>query len=114
MNTGFRAACREQAGLAFHALGSFLGRFAPKSTKGAVGNAGCLLLFPFITLLVWSIQAIIWVIIAIPILAYALVMALLGGGFTRAPVDPLPRPQRSRVRTAEDDARPYVGRDGGM
>lgn len=119
MTSGFRAECRAQAGAAIHALGSWLGRYSRGGTGRIAGRAGCLILFPFITLFVWLVQAIVWVIVALPILAYALVMAIIGGGFRREPGQPLSaqRPQnehRSRVRTAEDDARPYVGRDGGM
>lgn len=83
---GFRAGCREQAGLAMKTLGTWLGRFTPKSTGGAARNAGCLLLFPFITLLVWSIQAIFLLIVALPILGYAILMACMGGGFRRGGV----------------------------
>jgi hypothetical protein len=81
--TGFRAGCREQAGLAIHVLGSWLGRYAPKGTGRVMVRGGCLLLFPFVTLLFWFLQAILWAIVAAPILAYALLMAIIGGGFRR-------------------------------
>lgn len=114
---GFRAGCREQAGLAMKTLGAWLKHFTPKSTGGAARNAGCLLLFPFITLLVWSIQAIFLLIVALPILAYAILMAVMGGGFRRgaAPavytnVPPVTQPFKPQnLPTLERQATPSPG-----
>jgi hypothetical protein len=61
----------------------WMSRYAPKSTKRNVVRGGCLILFPFITLLVWLVQAIFWLMIGAPIFAYAIVMACMGGGFHR-------------------------------
>jgi hypothetical protein len=38
---------------------------------------------PFITMSVWLLQGLIWLMVGTPILIYALVMAALGGGFSR-------------------------------
>lgn len=79
--TGFRHDCRSQANAALHFLGAWFGRYAPNG-NGRVGvRLGCLLFAPFITLTVWLLQALVWIIVAIPILIYALVMAAIGGGF---------------------------------
>jgi multisubunit Na+/H+ antiporter MnhG subunit len=86
MNTqasSFRAACREQAGLAMTAFARFWGRYAPKGRGRIALRAGCLLFAPFITLFVWLVQGMIWMVISAPILAYALIMAAVGGGFSR-------------------------------
>jgi hypothetical protein len=121
--TGFRAGCREQAGFAMALLGQWMGRFAPKGNVRMGARVGCLILFPLITLFVWTVQAIVWIMVALPILTYAVVLAVIGGGFHRGPTpsggyegQPAqpPKQPRSRVRTVEDDARPYIGRDGGM
>jgi hypothetical protein len=48
--SGFRAACREQAGLAMTAFARFWGRYAPKGRGRIALRAGCLLFAPFITL----------------------------------------------------------------
>jgi|GEM_PF-7046259 hypothetical protein len=82
--TGFRAACREQAGLAMTAFARFWGRYAPNGRGRIALRAGCLLFAPFITLFVWMAQGLIWIMVSAPILAYALLMAALGGGFSRA------------------------------
>lgn len=86
MNTqaiGFRAGCREQAGLAWGLLVRCMGRYAPKGRERLALRVGCLLFAPFITLLVWFLQAVVWVVVGTPILIYALLMAALGGGFAR-------------------------------
>ncbi len=44
---------------------------------------GCLLFAPFLTLVAWMIQGLIWLMAATPILAYALLMGVLGGGLRR-------------------------------
>jgi hypothetical protein len=80
---GFRAACREQAGLAWSLFARFWGRYAPKGRGRIALRAGCLLFAPFITLFAWMVQGMIWVAISTPILAYALLMAAVGGGFSR-------------------------------
>lgn len=81
--SGFRAACREQAGLAMSLFARFWGRYAPKGRGRLALRAGCLLFAPFITLFVWMVQGMIWLIVGTPILAYALLMAAIGGGFSR-------------------------------
>jgi hypothetical protein len=81
--TGFRAGCREQAGLAMVAFGRLWSRYAPKGRGRIALRAGCLLFAPFITLTMWFLQAIVWTMVGTPILIYALVMAALGGGFSR-------------------------------
>jgi hypothetical protein len=88
--TGFRAACREQAGLAMSAFARFWGRYAPKGRGRIALRAGCLLFAPFITLFVWMAQGLIWMVISAPILAYALLMAAVGGGFSRDHRQPQP------------------------
>ncbi len=80
---GFRAGCREQAGLAIVAFSRLWSRYAPGGRNRVLLRAGCLLFAPFITLFVWMVQGMIWVAISAPILAYALAMAALGGGFSR-------------------------------
>jgi hypothetical protein len=80
---GFRAGCREQAGLAMQAFARFWGRYAPKGRNRIILRTGCLLFAPFITLFVWMVQGLIWVMVSAPILAYALLMAAVGGGFSR-------------------------------
>jgi hypothetical protein len=103
--SGFRAACREQAGLAMTAFARFWGRYAPKGRGRIALRAGCLIFAPFITLFVWLAQGMIWAAISAPILAYALLMAAIGGGFSRdhrqpqafsriAPNPPPPPPKR--------------------
>jgi hypothetical protein len=84
--SGFRAACREQAGLAMSVFARFWGRYAPKGRGRIALRAGCLLFAPFITLFVWLVQGMI----SAPILAYALLMATIGGGFSRDHRQPLP------------------------
>jgi hypothetical protein len=62
------------------------GHRSPDRVKGRgriALRAGCLLFAPFITLFVWMVQGMIWVAISTPILAYALLMAGVGGGFSR-------------------------------
>ena len=61
----------------------FWSRYAPKSGGRNAVRAGCLIFAPFITLFVWMVQAIVWIIVSVPILAYALLMASIGGGFRR-------------------------------
>jgi multisubunit Na+/H+ antiporter MnhG subunit len=82
--SGFRAGCREQAGLAIVAFGRLWSRYAPGGRNRILLRAGCLIFAPFITLFVWMVQGMIWVAISAPILAYALLMAALGSGFSRA------------------------------
>jgi hypothetical protein len=83
MTEGFRAGCREQAGLACGLFARFWERYAPKGRGRIALRAGCLLFAPFITLFVWMVQGVVWLMVSAPILAYALVMAALGGGFSR-------------------------------
>jgi hypothetical protein len=62
----------------------FWGRYAPSGRGRIALRAGCLLFAPFIALFVWLVQGTIRIVISAPILAYALLMAALGGGFSRA------------------------------
>jgi hypothetical protein len=80
---GFRAGCREQAGLAIVAFGRLWSRYAPGGRNRILLRTGCLIFAPFITLTMWFLQAVVWLMVGTPILAYALVMAALGGGFAR-------------------------------
>jgi hypothetical protein len=79
--SGFRAACREQAGLALVAFSRLWGRYAPGGRNRILVRTGCLIFAPFITLTMWFLQAVVWLLVSAPILAYALLMAALGGGF---------------------------------
>jgi hypothetical protein len=88
--SGFRAACREQAGLAMSVFARLWGRYAPKGRGRIALRTGCLIFAPFITLFVWMVQAVIWIVVGTPILAYALLMAAVGGGFSRDHRQPLP------------------------
>jgi hypothetical protein len=81
--SGFRAACREQAGLAIVAFGRLWRRYAPPGRSRTLVRTGCLIFAPFITMTMWFLQAVVWVMVSAPILAYALLMAALGGGFAR-------------------------------
>ena len=81
--SGFRAGCREQAGLAIVAFGHLWSRYAPGGRNRILLRTGCLIFAPFITLFVWMVQGLIWVMVSAPILAYALLTAALGGGFSR-------------------------------
>jgi hypothetical protein len=81
--SGFRAACREQAGLAIVAFGRLWSRYAPPGRSRILVRTGCLIFAPFITMTMWFLQAVVWVMVSAPILAYALLMAALGGGFSR-------------------------------
>jgi hypothetical protein len=81
--SGFRAGCREQAGLAIVAFGRLWSRYAPGGRNRILLRTGCLIFAPFITLTVWLLQAVVWLMLGTPILIYALVMAALGGGVTR-------------------------------
>jgi hypothetical protein len=76
---GFRAGCREQAGLAL----AVIGHWFTKKPRSVALNVGCLLFAPFITLFVWSVMAMFMACIGTPILAYGLLMAAIGGGFKR-------------------------------
>ncbi len=87
--SGFRAGCREQAGLAMSVFARFMGRYAPEGRGRIALRVGCLLFAPFITLFVWMVQGLVWVAVGTPILVYALVMAALGGGFSRDRRHPL-------------------------
>jgi hypothetical protein len=84
---GFRAGCREQAGLAL----AIIWRWLNQKPRSVALNVGCLLFAPFITLFVWMVQALFMGTIGAVILAYALVMAALGGGFAREPRSKLSR-----------------------
>jgi hypothetical protein len=57
--------------------------YAPGGRRRLAVRVGCLLFAPFITLFVWWVQGLVWLLVSVPILAYALVMAALGGGFAR-------------------------------
>jgi|HubBroStandDraft_6_1064221.scaffolds.fasta_scaffold349356_3 hypothetical protein len=109
----FRAACRVQARLA---MGILRKLWLPRvSTSGAVTKAGCLLLAPFITLMFWTVQCAIWLVISVPVLAYALTMALIGGGiaaktYTGPPLPPAVASADGTMRTP--DGR-WVSFDGG-
>jgi hypothetical protein len=81
--SGFRAGCREQAGLAIVAFGRFWRRYSPGGRNRIVLRTGCLVFAPFITLTVWLLQAVVWMMVSAPILAYALLVAGVGGGFKR-------------------------------
>jgi hypothetical protein len=81
--TGFRAECREQAGLAMAAFGHFWSRYAPGGRNRILLRAGCLIFAPLATLTVWLLQAVVWLMVGTPVLAYALLMAAIGGGFSR-------------------------------
>jgi hypothetical protein len=81
--SGFRAGCREQAGLALVAFGRFWSRYAPGGRNRILLRTGCLIFAPFITLTMWFLQAVVWLMVGTPILIYALAMAALGGGFSR-------------------------------
>jgi hypothetical protein len=81
--SGFRAGCREQAGLAIVVFGRLWSRYAPSGRGRIVLRTGCLIFAPFITLFVWFVQAVVWLMVGTPILIYAVVMAALGGGFSR-------------------------------
>jgi hypothetical protein len=99
--SGFRAACREQAELAMTAFARFWGRYAPQGRGRIALRAGCLLFAPFITLFVWLVQGMIWMVISAPILAYALLMAAVGGGFfTRSPTASAIQSDRSESASA--------------
>ena len=88
--SGFRAACREQAGLAMTAFARFWGRYAPKGRGRIALRAGCLLFAPLSLSFVWLVQGMIWMAISAPILAYALLTAAVGGGFSRDHRQPQP------------------------
>jgi hypothetical protein len=81
--SGFRAGWREQAGLAIVAFGRLWSRYAPGGRNRILLRTGCLVFAPFITLTMWLLQAVLWLIVGMPILIYALVMAALDGGFAR-------------------------------
>jgi hypothetical protein len=88
--SGFRAGCREQGGFAMSAFAGLWSRYAPPGRARLGFRLGCLLFAPFITLLVWWVQGMIWIMVSAPILAYALVMAAIGGGFSRDHRQPQP------------------------
>src|SRR5450631_3260257 len=52
----FRAACREQAGLAIVAFGRLWSRYAPGGRNRILLRTGCLIFAPFITLTMWFLQ----------------------------------------------------------
>jgi hypothetical protein len=54
---------------------------ARSSVSSPLLRTGCLIFAPFITLTMWFLQAVVWLMVGTPILIYALVMAALGGGF---------------------------------
>jgi hypothetical protein len=76
--------------MAMTAFARLWGRYAPKGRGRIALRAGCLLFAPFITLFVWMVQGMIWVAISAPILSYALLMAAVGGGFSRDHGHPRP------------------------
>lgn len=80
---GFRAACRGQAGLAMSALAGLWRHYAPPGRARVGFRLGCLLFAPFVTLFVWWLQGLIWILVSAPIIGYGLVMAAMGGGFSR-------------------------------
>jgi hypothetical protein len=88
--SGFRAGCREQAGLAIVAFGRLWSRYAPGGRNRILLRTGCLIFAPFLPLTMWFLQAVVCVLVGTPILIYALVMAALGGGFSRDRRLPLP------------------------
>jgi hypothetical protein len=88
--SGFRAGCREQAGLAIVAFGRLWSRYAPGGRNRILLRTGCLIFAPFITLTMWFLQAVVWTMVSAPILAYALLMAAIGGGFSRDHRQPQP------------------------
>jgi hypothetical protein len=81
--SGFRAGCREQAGLALVALGRLWSRYAPGGRNRILVRAGCLVFAPFLTFTLWFLQALVWLAVSLPVLVYALLMAAIGGGFSR-------------------------------
>lgn len=70
-------------------LGQWFARYGKTGNGRVAMRAGCLILAPFITLFVWMVQLIIWVVVAMPILTYALLMAIIGGGFRRGVAKPV-------------------------
>ena len=94
--SGFRAGCREQAGLALLTFSRFWSRYAPGGRNRILVRTGCLIFAPFLTFTVWFLQAVVWLMVGTPILIYALLMAALGGGFSRITagdaLDPFDRP----------------------
>jgi hypothetical protein len=62
----FRAACREQAGLAIVAFGRLWSRYAPGGRNRILLRTGCLIFAPFITLTMWFLQAVVWLIVGTP------------------------------------------------
>jgi hypothetical protein len=104
---GFRSGCREQAGLALVAFARFWSRYAPRGRNRILLRIGCLLFAPFITLFVWMVQGLIWLMVGTPILIYALVMAAIGGGFSRDHRQPQPvqsDPSESASATASAES----------
>lgn len=76
----FTRFCGEMAKAGWTATGRWLASYTkagPKHPGRAATNAGCLLLFPFVTLLVWFLQAMLWLVIALPIAAWATLWSLL-------------------------------------
>lgn len=77
---GFHGICAALAKGGWKAVGQVLASYSkagPKHPGRAAANAGCFLLFPFVSLLVWTIQAILLVVVAIPFAAWALLWSLL-------------------------------------
>lgn len=70
-------------GAGLELIRSLLGRYAPGGRNRILRRTDCLIFAPFITLTVWLLQAVVWLMVGTPILSYALVMAALGGGFSR-------------------------------
>jgi hypothetical protein len=54
--SGFRAGCREQAGLAWSLFVRFMGRYAPGGRNRILLRTVCLIFAPFITLTMWFLQ----------------------------------------------------------
>jgi hypothetical protein len=67
--------------MAMLALARLWRAYAPGGRGRVALRVGCLLFAPFITLFVWMVQGMIWIMMSAPILAYALLMAAVGGGF---------------------------------
>ena len=76
---GFRSACKVQARAALDINSQWWSHYAPSGAGRTIARASFLLLMP-ITMFFWFIQGLLWTMISVPLLTYALVMALAGGG----------------------------------
>jgi|SRR6185437_13992448 len=112
---GFRAACKVQARKALDAQSEWWSHYAPKGKGRVAARAGFLVLAPGVTMFVWFFQGFIWLAVGVPILSYALVMALIGGGI--APKTHTGPPLPPAVASADGTMRTPDGRwisfDGG-